>query len=74
MARKYKARTPIPEPHLIPDGKSQRCSLCGHSFPADVNPSMSVAFAEHLQSAHLPERAATDVDQDAAPNTRKPEP
>jgi hypothetical protein len=40
------------EPHLIADGKLERCSVCGYPFPADVKPSMSVAFAEHLQKAH----------------------
>jgi hypothetical protein len=39
-------------PHLIPDGNLQRCSACGYPFPADVHPSMSVAFAEHLLKAH----------------------
>lgn len=48
MARNYK----IADPYLIPDGNLQRCSVCGHPFPADVRPSMSVAFAEHLLKVH----------------------
>jgi hypothetical protein len=39
------------EPHLIADGNHERCSVCGYSFPADVKPSMSVAFADHLREA-----------------------
>jgi hypothetical protein len=41
-----------PEPHLIADGNLQRCSVCGYPFPADLHPSMTVAFAEHLLKAH----------------------
>jgi hypothetical protein len=40
------------EPRLIADGSLQRCSVCRYPFPADVRPSMSVAFAEHLLKAH----------------------
>ncbi len=42
------------EPHLIADGNLKRCSVCGHPFPADAQPSMSVAFADHLLKAHKP--------------------
>lgn len=42
------------EPRLIADGNLQRCSVCGYPFPADVHPSMSVAFAEHLLKVHQP--------------------
>ena len=42
------------EPRLIRDGNLERCSVCGHPFDADVKPSMSVAFAEHLRTAHKP--------------------
>ena len=41
-----------PVPRLIADGNLQRCSVCGYSFPADVHPSMTVAFAEHRLKAH----------------------
>ncbi|MGO9516220.1 MAG: hypothetical protein ACLPND_04170 [Candidatus Korobacteraceae bacterium] len=41
-------------PRLIADGSLQRCSVCGYPFPADVHPSMSVAFADHLSKAHKP--------------------
>jgi len=40
------------EPRLIADGSLKRCSVCGYPFPADVHPSMSVAFADHLLKAH----------------------
>jgi hypothetical protein len=40
------------EPRLIAYGNLQRCSVCGYPFPADVHPSMTVAFAEHLLKAH----------------------
>jgi hypothetical protein len=39
-------------PHLIPDGNLQRCSVCGYPFTAEVHPSMTVAFAEHLMKAY----------------------
>jgi hypothetical protein len=42
----------VAEPRLIADGALERCSVCGYSFPADVHPSMSVAFAEHLRKGH----------------------
>jgi hypothetical protein len=41
-----------PDPYLITDGNVERCSVCGHPFPSDVKPSMSVAFARHLLKAH----------------------
>ena len=46
------------EPRLIADGNLQRCSVCGHPFHADVRPSMSVAFAEHLMKAHKPSQTS----------------
>jgi len=42
------------EPRLIADGDLRRCSVCGHPFESDVQPTMSVAFAEHLRKAHKP--------------------
>jgi hypothetical protein len=54
-------------PHLIADGNLQRCSVCGHPFPADVHPSMSVAFAAHLATAHLNfKEAAARIVRDTA--------
>jgi len=44
-------------PRLIADGNLQRCSVCGYPFPADVRPSMAVAFAEHLMNRHKPAQA-----------------
>jgi len=48
------------EPRLIADGNLQRCSVCGYPFQADVKPSMTVAFAEHLSNAHPPEQTSED--------------
>jgi hypothetical protein len=53
------------ESHLIRDGNFQRCSVCGYPFPADVRPSMSVAFAEHLLKAHQPGQTTEDSTQAA---------
>ena len=50
-------------PHLIADGNLERCSVCGYPFPADVKPSMSVAFAEHLRKAHQPGQTSEDSSQ-----------
>jgi len=56
---------------LIPDGNQQRCSVCGYPFPADVRPSMCVAFAEHLRKSHEPSQTREDVSQAAARITQK---
>ena len=53
-------------PHLIADGNIKRCSVCGYPFPADIHPSMSVAFADHLSKAHKPGQTREDVNQAAA--------
>ena len=58
-------------PHLIADGNLQRCSVCGYPFPADVRPSMSVAFAEHLMNDHKPARASEEVRQPATQVVQK---
>lgn len=51
-AGEQRRRKQAGEPHLIRDGKLERCSICGYPFSADIKPSMSVAFAEHLLKAH----------------------
>src|SRR5262252_8398521 len=48
-------------PHLVADGNLQRCSVCGYPFPADVRPSMAVAFPEHLMKGHLPGQTRENV-------------
>jgi hypothetical protein len=53
-------------PHLVADGNLKRCSVCGYPFPADIRPSMSVAFAEHLLKAHKSGQSTEDVNQAAA--------
>jgi hypothetical protein len=54
------------EPRLIGKGDNlKRCSVCGYPFPADVHPSMSVAFAEHLLKAHQPGQTTEDSSQAA---------
>lgn len=49
MTKKYKATPPA---HLIPDGSSHRCPVCGYPFGKDVFPSLDAAFAEHLKNSH----------------------
>jgi hypothetical protein len=49
-----------PDPYLIAEGNVERCSVCGYSFPSDVKPSMSVAFADHLLEAHQPSQSTDD--------------
>ena len=58
--------TEVNQPHLVRDGNLQRCSVCGYPFSADVRPSMSVAFAEHLMKAHKPGQTTEDFNQAAA--------
>lgn len=65
-ARKADAKKrKLAEPHLIPDGNLQRCSVCGYPFETDVRPSMSAAFAEHLSKAHKPGQTTEDISQAA---------
>jgi hypothetical protein len=45
---------PTELPRLIVDGMLRRCSACGYTFPADIHPSMSIAFTEHLRKQHAP--------------------
>ena len=76
FARKKQKRKPpakgstVPEekrpPHLIADGTLKRCSACGYPFPADIHPSMSVAFANHLLKAHQLGLTGKDINQPAA--------
>src|SRR5208337_810073 len=55
-----------PVPHLITDGNLKRCSVCGYPFQPDVQPSVSVAFADHLSRAHKPGQTNEDFSQAAA--------
>jgi hypothetical protein len=59
------------EPHLVSYGLLNRCSACGHTFPADVKPSMSVAFADHLAKAHQPGQTSENFSQAGSPNNLK---
>jgi hypothetical protein len=54
------------DPHLIADGKLQRCSVCSYPFSVDENPSITDAFAVHLAKAHRPGQTSEDVNQAAA--------
>jgi len=47
------------------DGKVRRCSVCGYPFPPDVQPSIDVAFTEHLMKAHKPGQTTEDSSQAA---------
>src|SRR5271166_592167 len=53
-------------PHLIADGNLKRCSVCGYPFLPDVQPSMSVAFSDHLSKVHKPGQATEDSSRAAA--------
>ena len=61
------ARTKLP-PHLMTDRSNnvKRCSVCGHPFESDAQPSVSKAFAEHVLKAHRPGQTSEDVNQAAA--------
>src|SRR5271169_1098354 len=50
-------------PRLIADGDLKHCSVCGYLFQPDLQPSMSVAFADHLSKAHQPSQTTEDVNQ-----------
>lgn len=65
-AGEQRRRKQAGEPNLIRDGNLERCSECGYPFAADVKPSMSVAFAEHLSKMHEPGQTSEDVNQTAA--------
>lgn len=41
-----------PLPHLISAGDLKHCSVCGYPFTPDVQPSIRVAFADHMRKAH----------------------
>jgi hypothetical protein len=58
-------------PQLIADGNLKRCSVCGCPFPAEVHPSISVAFAEHLLKAHKPGQTSEDASQAAVRMVRE---
>ena len=60
------AKRATPVPHLVPDGNLKLCSVCGYPFQPDVHPSMSVAFADHLDEAHKPGQTSEDVSQAGA--------
>jgi DNA-binding helix-hairpin-helix protein with protein kinase domain len=62
---KEKAKDKLP-PHLIPDGRYQRCSVCKMPFLADSDRSLSEDFANHVQRLHKPGQTAEDVNQAAA--------
>lgn len=53
-------------PYLIADGDLPRCSVCGYTFSAEVEPSIHAAFAEHLNRVHEPGQMTEDFDQAAA--------
>jgi hypothetical protein len=66
LRRRQAERTSHSEPCLVRDGNLERCSVCGHPFADDVRPSMSVAFAEHLNKAHRPAQGAEDANPAAS--------
>jgi len=58
-------RTKLP-PHLIDYRGAKRCSICKMPFPPDSNPTINLAFAEHVVEAHRPGQTTEDVSQAAA--------
>jgi len=58
-------------PRLIADGNLQRCSVSGYPFPADIRLSMSLAFAEHLNSGHIPAQFRKDKNQTTAGSSER---
>ena len=63
LRRRQAERASRSEPRLIRDGNLERCSVCGYLFDADVKPSMSVAFAEHLRKAHQTVQRTEDANE-----------
>ena len=41
-------------PHLVSDGRTQRCSDCGLGFVDNPPPLLNKAFMEHVQATHKP--------------------
>jgi hypothetical protein len=42
------------EPHLLTDGRLQRCSVRNQPFFPDEKPSVAIAFAKHVLAHHEP--------------------
>jgi hypothetical protein len=63
MAKK-KAKDKLP-PHLIPDGRFQRCSICKMPFHTESDRSLSEDFANHVKRLHQPGQTSEDFSQAA---------
>jgi hypothetical protein len=50
-------------PHLIRDGRFQRCSICKTSFLAESDRSLPEDFANHVKRLHQPDQTSEDVNQ-----------
>lgn len=50
-----------PQPRLIDDRGTKRCSVCKMPFQPDAKPSVHVAFAEHVLKAHPPGQTSAGV-------------
>jgi len=62
---KEKTKDKLP-PHLIHDGRFQRCSVCKMQFLTESDRSLSADFANHVESLHKPGQTTEDVNQAAA--------
>jgi len=62
---KDKAKEKLP-PHLVPDGRFQRCSVCKMPFLTESDRSLSADFANHVERLHEPGQTTEDVNQAAA--------
>ena len=58
-------KTKMP-PHLIADGRLQRCSVCKQPFFPNAQPTVEAAFAKHVLAHHQPGQTSEDVNQAAA--------
>jgi hypothetical protein len=58
------------EPHLLADGRLQRCSTCKQPFFPDERPSAAIAFAKHVLAHHKPQ-VSEDVNRVAVQIARK---
>jgi hypothetical protein len=47
---------PSPAPHLVLDGRMQRCSFCNIPFLMDSKSALQATFANHVQARHQPNK------------------
>jgi hypothetical protein len=52
---------PSVRPHLVPDGKIQRCSACEHPFSTNDKPSLEASFARHVATHHRSDESSENA-------------